>query len=275
MQDYGISLPSVYDDSPEPDWFYQGWIPREDKIMVITGDGGVGKTIFVARLMLAMACGETFMARPFLGDPPRFLYIDLDMGEVSLRQHILNVAISMGLKREDLAKIDDRVAVLCEGMNDLPYGYDLGTTIDGKSGYLILRGITEKIKPDIVIMESWSDFCGDEVDMDSNNKVNKALRRLKQVDRSICWWIVHHEGKSKFDSAKQRKSVQHRGLGAQALCKSAHRNFSIAYARDRDGITTNVVEWGKVRLGAKPRNFEYSFGKNPDGRFMMEYGCEV
>ena len=275
MQDYGISLPSVYDDSPEPDWFYQGWIPREDRLMIITGDAGVGKTIFITRLMLAMAFGESFMARPFLGDSPRFLYIDLDMGEVGLRQHLLNVAISMGKKREDLAEIDNSLAVLCDGMGNLPGGYDLGSR-DGKRGsYLILRDIISECHPDIVIVESWSDLCGTTVDMDSNNSVNAALRKLRQTNQSVSWWIIHHEGKSKFDSAKQRKSVQHRGIGAQALSKSAHRNFSISYARSRDGITTNVVEWGKVRLGAKPRNFEYSFGKNPDGRFMMEYGSEV
>ena len=275
MKGYGISLPSVYDSSPEPDWFYQGWIPREDRLMVITGDSGVGKTIFVTNLMLAMACGETFMARPFLGDPPRFLYIDLDMGEVELRMHLLNVAISMGLRREDLATLDDRVGVLCDGMDNLPQGYDIGTRDKRGNGYLILRDVISRCKPDIVVVESWSDLCGTEVDMDSNNSVNTALRRLRQVNQGVSWWIIHHEGKSRHDAAKMRKSVQHRGIGAQALTKSAHRNFSISYAREHAGVTTNVVEWGKVRLGTKPRSFEYSFGTNAAGDFVMSYGEEL
>lgn len=237
--------------------------------MVITGDGGVGKTIFIARLMLAMASGEVFMGRPFLGNPPRFLYVDLDMGEVALRQHILNVAISMGLRREDLAQIDDRVAVLCDGMEDIPAGYDLG------SGTAPLTKAISRGRADIVVVESWSDLCGLAVDMDSNNSVNTALRKLRNVNREVSWWIIHHEGKSKFDATKQRKSVQHRGIGAQALSKSAHRNFSICYARSRDGITTNAVEWGKVRLGAKPRDYEYSFGTDSNGRFIMQFVGEL
>jgi RecA-family ATPase len=277
MKAKGIPLESIYDAPRELDWYYEGRLQREDRLLLITGDGGVGKTIFVANLMLSMAAGRPFMGREFLGRPPRFLYIDLDMGEQGLKTHLMNVSLSMGMSRADIAAIEDRVALYCEGTSPLPHGFDIGYE---RVGGGVLRSILAETNPDIIVVESWSDLCGTTVDMDSNNAVNAAMRDLRSYgEDSYAWWIIHHEGKSKYDAIKSKKLVQHRGIGAQAMGKAVHRNFSLRRVQDdgvpAGGMMRNRVEWGKVRLGAQPRDFDYEFGKGPDGRFKMEYLREV
>jgi hypothetical protein len=224
-------------------------------------------------MMMSMILGREFMGKPFIGQTPKFLIVDLDMGAPAIKKHLLNVAESLDLRREDIGGIEERIALYCDGTYPLPYGFDFG---DEKVGIGSLRRVLADVDPDIVIVESWSDICGTAVDMDSNNAVNAAIRHLRSYgEDAYQWWLIHHEGKAKHDSTKARKLVQHRGIGAQALGKAAHRNFSITHQRRDGNATINRVEWGKIRLGERPTNFEYAFGKGPDGRFRMRYMDEV
>ena len=117
-----------------------------------------------------MAGGLDFMGRPFTGEKPRFLYIDLDMGEATLKKHLLNVSRSMGLERDDIESLEHSVAIVCDGWEGIPRGYELGQP----GGLDILKTAIDSANPDICIVESWSDLCGVKVDMDSNNAVNSA-----------------------------------------------------------------------------------------------------
>lgn len=267
MKSFGIPLPDIFDAPLQPPWIYEDWFNSMDEIMVVTGDPNVGKTTFVGALMLSMAAGRPFFGKPMLADPLRFAYIDLDQGEFATRSGFHNVLNVLGIEREEAAVLDDRIAIVCQGMDPVPAHYDF--KVDRKDD--VLGQVIDASHADIVVLESWTDMCAGVVDLNDAGEVAQAFKHLRAIRPGTHYWIVHHNTKSKYEAGgKVKKTGMYRGAGSGIMAKVAFRGIDIWAARSNGWQTTNVVECTKARGVAKHPPWEYWYGKNPEtGRLEM------
>lgn len=268
MKDLGIPLPCILEEPKEPDWVYRDWLLAGDQVLVITGDPGVGKTTFIGMLMLSAASGRPFFGAHMECDPMRFAYIDLDMGEFSIRRCFRNIMEALAIGKDEAAVMDERVAIICAGMKPVPSGLDF--KMDEQQG--AIKKVIEQTDADVVVIESWTDICSDVVDINDAAKVSKAIKYLKAIKPGVSYWVVHHNTKSKYEAGgKNKRPAMHRGAGSYALAKEEYRMYDIAEVRKSEWTTTNVIENGKARNVPRRADFEYVYGRNPEtGLFVME-----
>jgi RecA-family ATPase len=280
---FGIDVPDFFKVPTEPEWIYDGWFTLRDKIVVFTGDGGVGKTLLVGNLIVSLLRGTPFMGRSHKADTgsPTVLYLDVDMG-FELAAHFAKVCSAVGVKEGDDTPWKERFFLTSAGIEHenpkapvLPLGYTFGKR---SSDFNTIRHIVDYTRPDVVVLDCWTDFCGLAIDTNRDTEVNYALRQLRDINPEVCWWIIHHETKSLFQSDGTPKKVQHRSSGSHMLMGKAHRNLSVVRTKTGKHKYTNRVDWGKIRHGGTPASFLYQFmERGPEGKkeYTMEFVEEV
>ena len=277
---FGIDVPDIFKAPPEPEWIYDKWFTLTDKVVVFTGDGGVGKTLLVGNLLVSMLRGGDFMGRAYARHGhtgqsetrPRVLYLDIDMG-FDLYRHFAKIFSALGVREGDEHPWKERFYLTTAGQEHedsaapvFPLGYTFGRrAVD----FDTLRDLVEATRPHIVVLDCWLDFCGMSIDVNKDTDVNFAIRQLRVIDPSVCWWIIHHETKNPLLADGSKKKVQHRSSGSHMLMGKAHRNLSVVRVKTRDTYHVNQVEWGKIRHGGAPKNFLYKFCEPGVG------GCET
>ena len=255
MLDLGIPFTRIYDpDRRRGRWVYRDVLHENDRLLVVTGDAGVGKTLWTVNLLLALATGS-----PFMGVEPEpestlpvCLYVDLDMGEDLVMDRFEQVGRGMGLTADTL---EPRLAVVADT-------WSLGSIFE--DGWQKLGELLYKSQARWAVLESFLDLCGATLDPNNNSQVNHIVQRLLTKWPGINWIVVHHEGKSKWTPGGDVKAVQHRGIGAQALMKNATRNVSISRVNGVAGEEVRVVEHGKVRTGSQPKPYRYRMDGTPE-----------
>ena len=276
MQNLGIPLPLILETPPDPPWIYDPWLTEWDEIMFLNGDPGVGKTTFIGNLMFSLASGRPFLGSPMQGEPKRIAYLDLDMGENMIRRNFSQTFEALGIGKDEAAVLDERVAVVCRGNE---WGDSLGDKIpDGGMNithdrkHKVIANIIERSNADIVVIESWTDFCSGAVELNDAGQTSRAFSYLKGIKPGVNYWIVHHNTKSRYEAGgKVKKAAMYMGAGSAIIAKDAYRGYNLTNMNSTDGLHTINLHCWKARGVVEPEDVEYYFGTASDGRFVM--GC--
>ncbi|MFO1151972.1 MAG: AAA family ATPase [Alsobacter sp.] len=181
-----IILPSIEDlydpaqdfDTPPPrEWAVEGLIPRR-KVTLLTGDGGVGKTLAAQMLQTAAATGRPWFGREVVQGPTLGVWCEDDRHEIRLRQ--VAICAAMGTDRQAMigarSWTSENVAagaVLMEFTRDKPAGV---TTDFAKRLYEVVG----RLRPVFVFLDPIANmFAGSEIDRTQvTGFVNRVLNRM-------------------------------------------------------------------------------------------------
>jgi len=258
MTDYqGVPWEDFFKEPEEPAWYYKPLLTRTSRVMLITGDPGVGKTFFTLNLAMAMAARTPFLGMEFQGPPVTVAYLDLEMGPFITNPRCRNIARDT-LLREAHNPLRN-FHVYYDSMPPLEPGFEMASNKFKKC----LVNLEEHVKPDIVFAEPLAYLFG-ESSLNENSDGYRLFAKL----RSCPWnWVInHHETKNKYEAdGKTLKAIQYRGLGGIAIMGSVERNLSIMNDPQDKTESMKRVAWGKVRDWMKPADFRY---RQEDGRVI-------
>jgi len=254
VKDFGISLQEIGESSYDPVYYYAPWFMENNKVTLLTGAPGSGKSFVLGTLALCMAGGLPFLGQPFTYHRPlRVAYLDLEMMP-ELAMYYFRLMMG-GLEIEPTDSIEDRLAVWCDGTSGYPPGLHLGQSIrgDDENWGSHLGSILSLTRPDVAIIEPLVNLCGPMVNDYDNRMVNSVLRRLKSYP-DVRWIVGHHEGKYNVTSGGEKKSAQQRIRGGTGIAAAVDRHMTLSVGRD----SSRTIEFGKARgQFGLPKSFSF------------------
>jgi RecA-family ATPase len=186
--------PATFGDEQPPnrEWAVEGWIPA-GKTTLISGDGGVGKTLIAQQLLTAVATpGATWFDKKVVHGPVLGVFSEDDTNEMWRRQ--IDVCRAMDIPMPSLTDVNwwtlDSVAatgcVLMSFTRENP---------EGKVGLFFRRldEAMEQLKPVMVVLDPIANmFGGNELDRAQvTGFVNRTLNRLCTKHGATMIALVH------------------------------------------------------------------------------------
>jgi archaellum biogenesis ATPase FlaH len=158
-------------------WLVEGIIPEESAI-AISGEEGVGKTLFALSLAKALSDGREFLGRRVWVTP--VLYLGLDVSQVTLQTYIR----MMRWIPDD----DFRILTTWTGEKMQP------PMLDDPKGMECLYRLAKKYRP-VMIFDTLRDFFeGEENSSTETKPVVDAIRRLRSLGATVI--VLVHPPKS-------------------------------------------------------------------------------
>ncbi len=239
-----------------PDYYWPARIP-EGHVTVLSGHGGVGKSLAAMMLLVGMATG-----RPVFGVPTKRCKVALFSGEDGaelLLHRLLWVCHGMEV---DPAELDGWVHVLDATDGDPTLftevsvdGRRIGTTTAAYAElgrYITDHGI------DVLIVDNMSDtFDANEIERPKVRAFMRSLVLLRQAKRMTVLLLAHVDK----GTARGERSGAESYSGSTALHNSARSRLYLS--RDKDGALT--LEQQKNNLGplSPPLKLEWPEGELP------------
>lgn len=160
-------------DPPEREWFIKGLIP-EGTVTLVSGDGGVGKSLLLLQIGIASALGvDTLGLNP---KPGGVIYVGAEDDEDEFQRRVCDVARSLGGRLQDLEDLEiiplaDRDALLA---------------VPAKDGSMAPTALWQRIRervlsfgPGLVVFDTTADlFGGDEIKRAQVRQFIAMLRKL-------------------------------------------------------------------------------------------------
>ena len=180
---------------PPREWAVPSLIPF-DTVTMLSGDGGVGKSLLAAQLAVAFASGSEWVGLQPERGPVVFVSAEDDRDE--LHRRVATIAESEGV---DLADLYDLHIVPLAGLNAV-----MGAT-EGRSGVVketaVWRGLVrlvERVKPHLVILDTLADaFAGNELARTEARQFIGQLRGLA-IEHKLAVLLLSHPSLSGLNS---------------------------------------------------------------------------
>jgi len=159
--------------APKREWVVPGLIPS-GSVTLLTGDGGVGKSLLACQLCAAMNLNKEWLGRPVV--PGRTLYLSAEDDRDELHRRFEAVARHYGASTADLDNVEfldytDADAIL--GAKNV-----VGSIAETKA-YRRLKANIEDRRPTLLIVDTLADtFGGDEIVRAQVGQFISLLRRL-------------------------------------------------------------------------------------------------
>lgn len=243
-------------DVHAPTYYWQGYIPA-GHVTVLTGHGGVGKSLVSIMLLVSMATG-----RPLFGVPTRRCKVALFSGEdgAELLLHRL-LWVCQGLEI-DAAELDGCVHVLDATEGDPTLfaevsvdGRRIGTTTATHADlaqYIAEHGI------ELVIIDNMSDtYDANEIERPKVRAFMRSLVLLRQDSRMTVVLLAHVDK----GTARGERSGSESYSGSTALHNSARSRLYLA--RDKDGALTLEQQKNNIGPITPPLRLEWPEGRLP------------
>ena len=172
------------------DWTVNGLlVPRG--LGLFTGRPGVGKTQLACQLAADLASGRSeFLNRELPEKPVKVLLLSLEMNKYQL-PHIMKPLFG---RYPDLP---ERNLVIYAKGEMMP--------LDEESGQAYLEALLEKIKPDVVIIDSLSHMARAELTSDTEMKVAFEFLQRARNEYNFGLVIIHHHRKKANDAASKKR----------------------------------------------------------------------
>jgi RecA-family ATPase len=144
---------------PERKWIVDGLIPARN-VTLLSGDGGVGKSLLALQLGAAMATGTDWIG--FKPEPGRVLYLSAEDDEDELHRRVTGIAETCGLRLPQLQDLllvplagEDAILAASKGRED---------AISPTALWAAVQDVVLREMPSLVIIDTAADtFGGDEV----------------------------------------------------------------------------------------------------------------
>jgi RecA-family ATPase len=174
-------------DVPRRSWIVQDMIP-DRTVTLVSGDGGVGKTLLLAQLAVAVVTGGEWIGTCPVQGPVVFVSAEDDLDE--LHRRLAVIAHAKGL---DLAALVDLHFVTLAGRDAV-----MGAP-DGKSGIIKetplwreLVAIVGRIRPRLVVLDTLADvFAGNEIARQEARQFIGLLRGMAITEETAVALLAH------------------------------------------------------------------------------------
>jgi RecA-family ATPase len=174
-------------DVPHRSWIVQDMIP-DRTVTLVSGDGGVGKSLLLAQLAVAVTTGGEWIGTCPVQGPVVFVSAEDDLDE--LHRRLAVIAHAKGL---DLAALVDLHFVTLAGRDAV-----MGAP-DGKTGIVKetplwreLVAIVGRIRPRLVILDTLADvFAGNEIARQEARQFIGLLRGLAIAEETAVALLAH------------------------------------------------------------------------------------
>ena len=158
---------------PDRPWLVENWLPCR-QVTLLSGDGGVGKSLLAMQMMAALASGTSWLGLPIT--PCRTFGIFAEDDEDELHRRLLGITRASDIEVEALDQLAWRCAVAdpCELVEADP-----GGRLNPTSYYLQLEKAIRTFGARLVVLDAATNlYGGDEVKRRQVNQFIWLLRRL-------------------------------------------------------------------------------------------------
>ncbi len=159
---------------PRLDWMVENSFLR-GSVAILSGDGGLGKSLILQQLMTACAVGRDWLGMRTCKARSLAVFCEDDPDELHRRQENINRHYGCAMKDLEPVQMESRAGRDCVLMSFRQWGGDGQLT----PMYEQLSYAADQHKADIIILDTLADvFSGNEVDRNQPRAFIRALRRL-------------------------------------------------------------------------------------------------
>ena len=249
---------------PPREWAVPDLIPF-DTVTMLSGDGGVGKSLLAAQLAVAVASDAEWIGlKPACG-PVVFVSAEDDSDE--LHRRVAAIAESEGI---DLADLHDLHIVPLAGRDAV-----MGAT-KGRNGVVketaVWRGLirlVERVKPHLVVIDTLADtFAGNELARTEARQFIGQLRGLA-IEHALAVLLLSHPSLTGINSGTGTS-------GSTAWSNSVRSRLYLETVKDDGGVESDpdlrVLRTKKANYGARGGEIHLRWSQ---GCFVREGGPVV
>ena len=223
------------------EWLWYPYIPS-GKITLLQGDPGDGKSTMIMNLIACLTNADFTPDGQKIAAPKRVIYQCSEDG----------VADTIKPRLEANGADCSRVAFIDEELISL--------TLDDEK----LRDAIIEFKPNLVVIDPFQAYLGDDIDMSNARKVRKLMQRLNIWASTYNCAIVLIGHMTKKESSKEL----YRGLGSIDLVAAARSVLQVN--RLEEGSTIRYVK--QIKSSLAPRGKDIGFEIDPKKGFQW-IGC--
>lgn len=237
-------------------WWWDGYLPR-GHVTVLTGHGGVGKSLTALMLTVCLATG-----RPLFGVPTtrcRVLFFSAEDGAELLQQRLLWICAGMGIDSDELAgwlhvldATEGQPVLFTEVTSD---GRRVGVTT---AAHADLAHYIDEHCIDVAVVDNMSDtFDANEIERARVRAYMRSLVQLRQAERMTVLLLAHVDK----GTARGERGGSEAYSGSTAVHNSARSRLYLA--REKDGAL--ILEHQKCNLAPlrQPLRLEWPEGGLP------------
>ena len=246
------SYDSFVQDVPEPEWLCRPIIAKQ-AIVFTAGLPETMKTWLLMDLAIECARGGGKWVGLFPVEAAKVLYIEQERPRTETVRRLRGMERARGLTPNDLK---DRLFLQC--------GTTIRMNID--ASFQAFRSQLQKIKPDIVIVDTFATFHTE--DEKDNSAMQRVMERIKALRNEIgCAFIfVEHETKEAFNDADNKiapNAIRIKGaVSKQAAIESA---VSVRYFDH----SSSKVYHTKSTMGVRAPSFTIRVQNTPEGHIAV------
>ena len=236
-----IEIKSNLEDDPVIDTL----LYREG-ISIVFGDPGAGKTWLILDLCLKLADGEVVWGN-FETTPQKILLLEGDFSLPVLKYRFLRM--------QECKNLDNFQTLTARQLEELQIDYSLNQ----RSGQEMFEALLNKMKPDLVIIDSLGSFIGcDESKFTEVKSVIDFLKTQAQKHHNHIMIVHHARKRASIERREGRKLDQSDMIGSSLFMRYATCILSVNAIFDEEGpvknkgLVANIKNWFKLA----PR-FEY------------------
>lgn len=223
------------------EWLWYPYIPS-GKITLLQGDPGDGKSTMIMNLIACLTNADFTPDGQKIAAPKRVIYQCSEDG----------VADTIKPRLEASGADCSRVAFIDEELISL--------TLDDEK----LRDAIIEFKPNLVVIDPFQAYLGDDIDMSNARKIRKLMQRLNIWASTYNCAIVLIGHMTKKESSKEL----YRGLGSIDLVAAARSVLQVN--RMDEGSTVRYVK--QIKSSLAPRGKDIGFEIDPKSGFQW-IGC--
>jgi RecA-family ATPase len=234
-------------DPPRREWLIEDYIPMRQPT-IISGVGGIGKSILLLQLLAATALGDKWLdlLLPSRG-PTIYLGAEDDQDEIHRRLHDI-------LKHYN-AKFSDLIeggfhALSYAGEDAVLASFDRSARIQPTELYARLEHAARMIRPKAIVIDAVSDvFLGDEINRTQVRQFGSLMRKLS-IDSKSSVIIASHPSLSgiKSGSGLSGSTQWHNTMRARAFFRQPGRD-------DDDASDDGTPDDGRRELDFKKNQY--------------------
>jgi RecA-family ATPase len=258
-----------FDGKPVPPrrWLVPGWVPM-NTVTLLSGDGGVGKSLLALQLAVATATGRAWLGRPLDEHGPVF-FATAEDDEAELHRRLWDIARAEGLTWADLGGLRP---VSLAGEDALLATLEIGGVLRPTALFDALDESMGEHAPRLVVLDTLADlFSGNENDRAQARQFIGLLRGLA-IRHECAAVLLSHPSLSGLNSGTGTS-------GSTGWSNSVRSRLYLERVTTRDGLTVIEDDPDRRVLRAMKANYTQRGGEIAmrwqDGVFMAEAAPEA
>jgi archaellum biogenesis ATPase FlaH len=237
-----ITVPELIAKTEDVEWLIEGVLPKSG-LLLLTGDGGVGKSWLMMEMALALDEGREWLGH-FKTESARTLIIDQENSRSLLKERL---NLLLGTKAQD------------SGVLFLP---DEWILLDNQEQYRALDEMMTREKPQVVFMDSLVRFhARNENDSGDMAFINGLLKRL--VRKHECALVVCHHNRKSGSSGSESGSFR----GSSEIKAAVDNYFDVS----KKSQTVKTITNPKSRYGEELSPFQVEIVSVDGGGVVVRY----